>query len=243
MSGAGRYFERVCGRYSLSTPGELVAEVFEIDESLELEPRYNIAPTQQAPIVTGTRQDGRDLRLARWGLIPSWAKEPSIGSRTINARGETLAETASFRESFRRRRCLVPADGFYEWQKRGAIKQPFHLTLADGTPFAFAGLYDRWRQAEREWIESFTIVTTRPNPLLEPIHDRMPVILPPEAYDRWLDSSVEEPEQLQPLIASFPAERMLATPVGTFVNSPRNDSPLCVEEAEIPEVPENLSLW
>lgn len=233
----------MCGRYSLSTPGELVAEVFEVDESLELKSRYNIAPTQAAPIVRASRQHGRVLSLARWGLIPYWAKEASIGSRTINARCETLAQTASFRDSFRRRRCLVPADGFYEWQKRGGAKQPFHLTLADGTPFAFAGLFDRWRQAESEWIESFTIVTTEPNSLLEPIHDRMPVILPRESYELWLDASVEEPEGLRPLLGPYPAERMLATPVGTFVNSPQNDSARCVEEAELALPPENLSLW
>jgi putative SOS response-associated peptidase YedK len=235
----------VCGRYSLSTPGELVAEVFALDESLELEPRYNIAPTQQAPIISRSRPDGgRALRLARWGLIPYWAQEASIGNRAINARAETLADLASFKESFRRRRCLVPADGFYEWQKRpSGAKQPYHLTLADGTPFAFAGLFDRWRQAEDEWIESFTIVTTEPNSLLEPIHDRMPAILPREHHARWLDPTVDEPDVLQALLGPYPPEIMLATPVGSLVNSPRNDSARCIEEVEVGPEPENLTLW
>lgn len=234
----------MCGRYSLSTPGELVAEVFEVEESLALEPRYNIAPTQTAPIVRESRsEDRRVLRSARWGLVPYWAKDPSIGARAINARSETLARMPSFREPFRRRRCLVPADGFFEWQKRGSGKQPYHLTLADGTLFAFAGLYDRWRRAEDEWLESFTIVTAEPNGLVEPIHDRMPVILPRESYSLWLDPGIQATEALESLLSPYPAERMLATPVGSLVNSPRNDSSACIEAVELDPEPENLTLW
>lgn len=232
----------MCGRYSLSTPADLVAELYELEETPELVPRYNIAPTQHAPIVRPGPGGGRVLVAARWGLVPAWAKEISIGQRTINARSESVGETRSFRDSFRRRRCLVPADGFYEWQRRAGGKQPFHLTLADGTPFAFAGLYDLWRRTEQEWLESFTILTTRPNSLVAPIHDRMPVILPPTAYGLWLDPAVEQSDTLLPLLEPYPARRMLATPVGTFVNSPNNEGPRCVEEVA-PAAPRNLTLW
>lgn len=233
----------MCGRYTLSTPADLVAEIFDLDESLELEPRYNIAPTQLAPIVRLGEDGARALRMAQWGLVPWWAKEVSIGQRTINARSESVAETRAFRDSYRSRRCLVPADGFYEWQRRGDGKQPFHLTLADGTPFAFAGLYDLWRRAESEWLESFTILTTKPNSLVEPIHDRMPVILPRDAYAVWVDSTLEDLASLEPLLRPFPAGDMLATPVGTFVNRPQNDNPQCVQGVVLEPEPRNLTLW
>ena len=233
----------MCGRYSLSTPADLVAEVFDLEESFELEPRYNIAPTQEAAIVRTDRGGARTAAMARWGLVPWWAKDPSFGHRAINARAETVHESRAFRNPFRERRCLVPADGFYEWQRRGGQKQPFHLTLADGTPFAFAGLYDLWRRAEGEWIESFTILTTVPNSLLEPIHDRMPVILPAESHPLWLDRGVSDVDRLKALLAPYPTERMLATPVGHFVNNPRNEGPRCVEEVDMPPEPRNLSLW
>ncbi len=233
----------MCGRYSLSAPSDLVAEVFDLETVTELEPRYNIAPTQEAPIVRAGDDGSRRLEMARWGLVPWWAKEVSIGQRTINARSESVGETRTFRDSYRTRRCLVPADGFYEWQARGGGKQPFHLTLADGTPFAFAGLYDLWRRAEDEWLESFTILTTRPNSLLAPIHDRMPVILPAAAHALWLDPSVEEAESLEALFDPYPAGRMLATPVSTLVNSPHHDDPRCIEEVVLEPTPENLTLW
>lgn len=233
----------MCGRYTLSTPADLVAEVFELETELELQPRYNIAPTQEAPIVRIGEGGGRVLEMARWGLVPWWAKETSIGPRLINARSESVGETRAFRDSYRNRRCLVPADGFFEWQQRAGDKQPYHLTLADGTPFALAGLYDLWRRREEEWLESFTILTTHPNSLLAPIHDRMPVILPRAAHALWLDPTTEDAETLEPLLAPYPAEEMLATPVGTFVNSPRNDGPQCVEEVAPEAVPRNLSLF
>ncbi len=233
----------MCGRYSLSTPADLVAEIFDLEAAPQLAPRYNIAPTQEAPIVRASADGGRVLRSARWGLVPAWAKEVSIGQRTINARSESVAETRSFRDSFRHRRCLVPADGFYEWQARAGGKQPFHLTLADGSPFAFAGLYDLWRRAEQEWLESFTILTTRPNPLVAPIHDRMPVILPRAAHRLWLDPAVDDPDRLRPLLEPYPAEEMLATAVGRFVNSPHNEGPRCVEQVALAPEPRNLSLW
>lgn len=233
----------MCGRYSLSTPGELVAEVVGLEESLELEPRYNIAPTQEAPIVQADDEGARTVEMARWGLVPSWARDLSIGARTINARSESVSETRAFRDSFRGRRCLVPADGFYEWQKVPGGKQTFHLTLDDRAPFAFAGLYDLWRQKEGGWLRSFTILTTEPNALVEPIHDRMPVILPREAHDLWLDASVDDFELLRPLLTSFPAGQMMATPVGRYVNRAGNEGSRCIEPVDVQAEPRNLTLW
>ena len=235
----------MCGRYTLSTPADLVAELFDLEEPLELEPRYNIAPTQPAPIVR-LESEGRSrtLRLARWGLVPWWADDISIGNRMINARSETVTSRRAFRDSFRARRCLVPADGFFEWQPRsGAGKQPFHLTLADGAPFAFAGLYDFWRNAENDRLESFTILTTQPNGLVKPIHDRMPVILPRDSFAPWLEGEPESAESLQELLIPYPAERMLATPVGPYVGNPRNEGPACVEEAVPAAEQANLGLF
>ncbi len=233
----------MCGRYSLSTPGELVAEMTGLEDELELEPRFNIAPTDEVPIVDADAAGKRTLHVARWGLVPSWARDLSIGARTINARSETVAETRAFRDAFRARRCLVPADGFYEWQKRVGGKQTFHLTLEDGAPFVFAGLYELWRQAEESWLRSFTILTTEPNSLVSPIHDRMPVILPPEAQALWLDGSIEDAELLRPLMTPLPAEQMKWTAVGSFVNRAGNEGPKCVEPVEIRAELQNLSLW
>ena len=233
----------MCGRYTLSTPAELVAEVVGLEEAWELEPRYNIAPTQQAPIIVVRDSGARGAELARWGLIPSWAKSPGVGARTINARSESVGETRAFRDAFRSRRCLVPADGFFEWQKARGGKQTFHLTLEDGTPFAFAGLYELWRDAEERWIRSFTILTTEPNSLVAPIHDRMPVILPGAAHGLWLDPSVDDPELLRPLMRALPADRMRATPVGSYVNRAGNEGPRCVEPVDLDAEPRNLTLW
>ncbi len=233
----------MCGRYTLSTPAELVAEVVGLEEVWELEPRYNIAPTQEAPIVRAGNGGARTAELARWGLIPSWATSASIGARTINARSETVGETRAFRDAFRSRRCLVPADGFFEWQKARGGKQTFHLTLEDGTPFAFAGLYESWRQAEESWIRSFTILTTQPNSLVAAIHDRMPVILPRAAQALWLDPTVDDAELLRPLMQAYPAEGMRATPVGSYVNRAGNEGPRCLEPVDVEAQPRNLTLW
>ncbi|MCB1056336.1 MAG: SOS response-associated peptidase, partial [Acidobacteria bacterium] len=167
--------------------------------------------------------------LMRWGLIPHWAKDPSIGNRLINARAETAAEKPAFRSSFSKRRCLVPADGFYEWQKTGGRKQPFYLQLKEHRPFAFAGLWARWKASEDETVQSFTLLTTTPNEVAAKVHDRMPVILPPESYDRWLDPELHDREALEALLLPYPAEAMEAYPVSTLVNSPQNDDPRCIE--------------
>ena len=217
----------MCGRFTLATPGQTIAEAFELQAAPDLRPRYNIAPTQAVAAIRDAGA-GRDLVMLHWGLIPSWSKDAAIGARMINARGETVAEKPSFRTPFRSRRCLILADGFYEWKRVGAGKQPHHIRMADGRPFAFAGLWDCWAPAGGEPVESCTIVTTAPNEVLAPIHDRMPVILPPAAYALWLDPSVREKERLQELLQPFPASAMTAYPVSPRVNNPRNDDRDCI---------------
>jgi putative SOS response-associated peptidase YedK len=162
--------------------------------------------------------------MLRWGLIPSWAKDPAMGAKLINARAETVAEKPSFRSAFRHRRCLVVADGFYEWQKQEGKKQPFYFRLQDGQPFAFAGLWESWKDPNGEVVDSCTILTTEANQLMQPIHDRMPVILASQDYDLWLDPTVQS-EQLQNLLQPFPSEAMVSYPVSTKVNKPTNDTP------------------
>ena len=216
----------MCGRYTISTPADVLAELFDLDVVPELVARYNVAPTQKAPVVT-EQDGGRKLDLMRWGLVPHWAKDRSIGSRLINARSETVAEKPAFRGSFRNQRCLVPADGFYEWKKEGAIKQPYLIRLKSGAPFAIAGLWSRWQDPEGEELLTYTLLTTAPNSLLASIHNRMPVIVPPEAFASWLGHS--DRGELESLLLSHPAEAMEAGPVSRLVNSPAHDDPRCVE--------------
>ena len=168
----------------------------------------------------------------RWGLVPGWAKDPAIGSRLINARAETAAEKPAFRTALRRRRCLVAADGFYEWQQAGRTKQPYFIHLRDDRPFALAGLWEAWEGADHAWLETCTLLTTEPNDVVRPIHDRMPVILPPQAYSCWLDPAIEDPRQLAPLLVPYPSDQMEAYRVGRLVNSPSHDAPGCIEPAE-----------
>ncbi len=223
----------MCGRFTLRAPASAVVEHFALSGDVPpLPPRYNIAPTQAVPVV---RLDShaqppprRELVGLRWGLIPHWAKDPSIGSRMINARAETVAEKSAYKAALRRRRCLLAADGFYEWQKVGGRKQPYYITLHDGGPFAFAGLWECWEGPDHSHIESCTLLTTEPNELVRPIHNRMPVLLPPDAYELWLDAGEQDPGRLLPLLRPYPAELMRAHTVSTLVNSPRNDSPDCI---------------
>jgi putative SOS response-associated peptidase YedK len=211
----------------------LLAEQFLFD----LEPdqtwplRYNIAPTQEVAAVRLARQRReRQLVALRWGLIPSWAKDPAIGNRMINARAETVAEKPSFRNALKRRRCLVLSDGYYEWQKQGPKepKQPYYICMADERPFAFAGLWESWTDPSANRLDSCTIITTEANELTKPIHDRMPVILPADGYETWLEDSPQDDDQLQQLLISYPSDQMKAYAVSTLVNSPRNDDPNCV---------------
>jgi putative SOS response-associated peptidase YedK len=219
----------VCGRFSQAQIAELDREIFRLLSLPPLPVRYNVAPTQDAAAVRESAKTGRRiLGGLRWGLIPSWAKDPAIGSRMINARAETVATKPSFEAAFRHRRCLIPADGFYEWKKAGSRKQPYYIGRGDGEVFAFAGLWERWSDEGHEPIETFAIITTRPNEILEPIHDRMPVILPVEHYDEWLDPDNRNTETLRALLEPFPAAEMSARPVTTYVNSPHNEGPECV---------------
>ena len=223
----------MCGRFTLRASAGTVAEQFAVFELPPFTPRFNIAPTQPVPVVRIDPQPTeprRQLVWLRWGLIPSWAKDPAIGNRMINARAETVAGKPSYRAALRRRRCLVVADGFYEWRKAAGQKQPYFIHMADHKPFAFAGLWEAWEGADHSHIESCTILTTEPNDLLRPIHDRMPVILAAEQYDRWLDPATREAEVVLPLLKPFPSEPMAAYAVGTLVNNPGNDEPACVEE-------------
>jgi putative SOS response-associated peptidase YedK len=176
-------------------------------------------------------EPARQLVLFKWGLVPSWAKDAKIGNSLINARAESVAEKPAFRAAFRRRRCLVVADGFYEWQRTGSKKQPYFIRLADDRPFAFAGLWEFWEGPDHSALETCALITTGANELMEPIHDRMPVILAPDDYDRWLDPALQTPEQLQPLLRQFPSGAMVAYPVSTHVNSPRNEDPRCIAPA------------
>ncbi len=221
----------MCGRYTLTASGDALVEEFDLNEEPELDARYNIAPTQEAAIVRATPA-GRELAQLRWGLVPSWAKDPSIGNRMINARAETVAEKPSFRAAFKRRRCLVPADGFYEWQKQpDGTKQPFHLRLKNHRPFAIAGLWERWRSEDPQEppLESFTLITTAANALAEQVHNRMPVILGREQRDLWLNPKQTDRARLEALLQPYDPDAMEIYPVSRFVNRPQNDSPRCIE--------------
>ncbi len=222
----------MCGRFSLGTPATTLAGQFNLFEIPAWPPRYNLAPTQPAPtVVKAASQLARQFKMHRWGLIPPWAKDPGIGSQLINARAETVAAKPAFRKAFRERRCLILADGFFEWQRRGRHKQPFHIRMRDGRPFAFAGLWEYWEGPEGPAIDSCTILTTTANELVGTLHDRMPVILAPQDYDLWLDPAIQKVERLESLLRPYPSEEMTAYPVSTRVNNPANESPECVEPA------------
>jgi putative SOS response-associated peptidase YedK len=219
----------MCGRFALISSQQEFAGHFLVEDAPELAPRYNIAPTQPVLAVRVGQTGNREATHFAWGLIPSWAKDLSIGQKLINARSETAAEKPAFRTALRRRRCLLPASGFYEWEKRGAAKQPYFIRMAGGGLCAFAGLWEVWNGPDGETLESCTILTTGPNELLAPIHNRMPVILVPADYDKWLDPRQTDSGRVVSLLQPFPAKNMEAYPVSTFVNSPRNDSPGCIE--------------
>ncbi len=220
----------MCGRFTV-VDWDAVARRFQLSlGGWDLRPRYNVAPTQ--PVMTIRRDGARNrAEMMRWGLVPPWAKDIRIGSRMINARAETLAERPSFRAAFRRRRCLVAADGFYEWGRQGGRRTPTRFTLESGEPFAFAGIWEMWRQPDGGALLSCAIATTRANEIVAPIHDRMPVILPPEREAMWMDPSVEDTDALSDLLEPLAAERMTAYEVSTIVNSAANDSQECIMPA------------
>ncbi len=218
----------MCGRYTLVRLAGL-GELFPwIDDVPNAPPRYNIAPTQPVLVVANDAPDRYDF--FSWGLVPFWAKDPSVGNKMINARGETLAARPAFREAYRRRRCLLPTDGFYEWRKSpdGKRKTPMYVRLRSREPFAFAGLWESWKSPDGSKLRSCTIITTEPNAIMATMHDRMPVILPRQSFRAWLEGGDQPPEVLDPLLAPYPPEEMEAGPVSTRVNSPRNDTPECI---------------
>jgi putative SOS response-associated peptidase YedK len=217
----------MCGRFTLRTPADEIAREFQLVTVPTIVPRYNIAPSQ--PLLAIRRHDaGRQPALLRWGLIPRWANDPKIAYQLINARSETVAEKPAFRDAFKKRRCLIPADGFYEWKKLGKAKQPYHIHRQDGRLFAFAGLWERWQAPGSEPIESCTILTTVANTLVADVHDRMPVMLLPEQYDAWLDPA-RSVEQLRELVGPYPAELLAKQPVSPRVNNPKVDDPGCLD--------------
>lgn len=210
----------MCGRYSFAIEDELIKERFGVSvRSAIYKARYNCAPSQELAVISN--QLPEELQFFRWGLIPSWAKDPLTGNRMINARAETINEKASYRIPFRKRRCLVPADGYYEWKKEGASRSPYRITLKEGIPFAMAGIWERWISGSGEVIHSFSVITTGANELTAEIHDRMPVILFPENEKMWLDDTPEE--ALLKLLTPYPSGLMKAYPVSKLVNSPKND--------------------
>lgn len=226
----------MCGRYMLTSPVDALRQLFAFEQRPNLMLRYNIAPTQEVPIVrltrTGAREGARELVMVRWGLVPFWADGLAISNRMINARRETLHSARAFREAFRRRRCLVPADGFFEWQKDGKARQPFLIRRKDRAPFAFAGLWERWREpgSDDPLVRSCTIVTCPANELVAPLHDRMPVILPPDAWSLWLDPETEDPGGL---LRPYPSAGLESYPVNPRVNSPKNDDADCIQPAVV----------
>lgn len=226
----------MCGRFSNALSWREMVTLYRITMGTPINypPRYNIAPTQEAPVVRQAGERDRELVMLRWGLVPFWANDLKIGYKTINARAETVAEKPSFRHAFKRRRCLVPASGYYEWKATGDGKQPYHFVSVDGGPFAFAGLWERWEKGETP-VETFTIIVTEGNELTRAIHDRMPVILDPSAWEAWLDAESTSPSDAKALLKPFPAERMRFYPVSRRVNSPKEDhADLVAEVAQRP---------
>ena len=216
----------MCGRYALTSSPAVIAERFHLLWTPELAPHYNIAPGQAIPVVRETGQ-GRELAFLRWGLIPSWAKEASIGMRLINARGETLADKPAFRSAYRQRRCLIPADAFYEWKAIAGRKQPYCIRLRDEGPFGMAGLWEHWKAPDGQAVESCTIVTVDANALIAQLHDRMPLIVAPEDYDAWLTAESKE------LPHAVAAGDMRYHPVSPLVSNARNDVPACLDPIDV----------
>jgi putative SOS response-associated peptidase YedK len=225
----------MCGRFALLTHAEALIERFGIEEVINRpEPRYNIAPSQNVTVIVqrGTRQ----LTEMHWGLVPSWAKDVSIGNRMINARAESISEKPAFRAAFKKRRCLIISDGFYEWRKTGKVKTPMHIRLKSREPFGFAGLYEYWKTKSGRMLESCAIVTTTPNELLTSIHNRMPVILSPEKESEWLNPDNQNVSDLSQMLKPYGSEQMEAFEVSDFVNSPSNQGPLCIRPADTSSV-------
>lgn len=225
----------MCGRYVVNTTKEILKKKFKVKDvpDVKLE-RFNIAPTQDV-IAVRSFEGEREITTLRWGLIPSWAKDEKMASKMINARSETVTEKPSYRQAFQKRRCLIPTSGFYEWQKSKDGKQPFYFYMKENDLFAFAGLWESWRNTESEIIETCTILTTEANEVLKPVHERMPVIISESYYDLWLDEDARrQPERLE-LLRPFSASEMSSHPVSTLVNSPQNNDAACIEPRLCPK--------
>jgi putative SOS response-associated peptidase YedK len=229
----------VCGRYKLSRRKQLVEEYFEAVSSEENDwsPRYNVAPTQPIPVIRQhPKEPLRELFLMRWGLIPSWAKDASGAARMINARSETAAIKPAFRDSLKSRRCLIPADGFYEWVRTAKAKQPYCFEVNDGELFAFAGLWDRWKDPSGNWVKTCSILTTTANAVTAPVHDRMPVILDPDSYDLWLDPGMRGVAAASELLKPYDARLMRCYPISTRINRVANDDEACSAPVELAQI-------
>ena len=222
----------MCGRFALTEIDPTVlSQVFDLDSVPDLSPRYNVAPTQLVPVIRQGADGQRHLDLLRWGLVPAWARE--FGAGLINARAETVDAKPSFRQAFRQRRCIIPASGFYEWQKGEKGKVPYYVRMTDGAPMPFAGIWEAWRSPEGQVLETCAILTTNANATVAPIHERMPVILTPDSFAPWLDPDLRDAAQLTALLAPCPPERLASYTVAPLVNSPANDYPACIEPARL----------
>jgi putative SOS response-associated peptidase YedK len=227
----------MCGRYTHKFTWKQLHRLLGLTSSeMPLVPRFNVAPSQSAPVVRVEPDSNRTLAMLRWGLIPSWAKDPKIAYKTINARAETVATGPAFRAAFKAQRCVVPVSGFYEWSGtgEGGRKQPYYITPTDGEPMLLAGLWESWKHPDGEPLETFTIITTEPNEMMAKLHNRMPVILDPQDCARWLDADGRDAAALQGLLKPYPAELMMSHPVSTRLNTPKNDDPGLIDA--IPEL-------
>jgi putative SOS response-associated peptidase YedK len=231
----------MCGRYRLSRRKQLVEEYFATSGAEEWNPRYNIAPTQPVPVIRqNPKEPIRELSLVRWGLIPSWAKDSSVAGQMINARSETAGMKPAFRGALKSRRCLIPADGFYEWQRMGKSKQPYCFEVNEGELFAFAGLWDCWKDPTGNVVETCSILTTTPNAVTSRVHDRMPVILDPDSYDLWLDPGMKDVATASEMLKPYDARLMRCYPISTRINHVANDDEECSAPVELVQVQNRL---
>ena len=232
----------MCGRYRLSRRKQIIEEHFDtVSGEEDWSPRYNIAPTQSVPVIRQNPKEAiRELAMMRWGLIPSWAADSSGAAKMINARSETASTRPAFRDAFRSRRCLIPADGFYEWLRSGKAKQPYCFEVNAGKLFAFAGLWERWKDAGGNWVKTCSILTTTANAVISPIHDRMPVILVPDSYDLWLDPGMKNVDAASDLLKPYDARAMRGLPVSTRINQVANDDAECSVPVELAPIQDRL---
>ena len=232
----------MCGRYRLSRRKEIIEEHFDtVSWDDDWSPHYNIAPSQAVPVIRQhPKEPVRQVSLLRWGLIPHWSKDPRIAASTINAKSETAAMKPAFRDPLRFRRCLIPADGFYEWKRTEASKQPFCFEVGEGELFAFAGIWDGWRNSEGQWIKTCSILTTTPNPLTSTVHDRMPVILDPDSYDLWLDPGMQNVAAISELLKPYEANPMRCYPISGRVNNVKNDDKECSRPIDLAQTQNQL---